>query len=85
MALPHEVKDAPRGLQFEGMAQKLTDESEVASARSVYEDRIFDGKTIDKLIAHPERPHAFYKITPSKFVLFDAVNFPDSPRQEGSR
>ena len=29
-------------------------------------------------------PHVFYKITPSKFVLFDTKNFPDDPRQEWS-
>lgn len=82
IALPQTPQDQPRGLQFEGKAEKLTDEADILHARSTYEGRIFDAKTIDGFMIHEERPHAFYKITPSKFVLFDAVNFSDNPRQE---
>ena len=82
LALPHTPSDDPRGLQFEGTVVKLENEEEIAIARSLYEIRIFDTETIDSFMAHKERPHAFYKITPSKFVLFDVVNFPDDPRQE---
>lgn len=82
MALPHTPQDPPRGLQFKGAATRLTEEADVAKARSVYQGRIFDGATVDTLMVHPERPHAFYKVVPSLFVLFDAVNFPDNSRQE---
>jgi len=82
MALPHTPEDVARGLQFEGTSEKLTNKDDIAKARSVYEGRIFDAKTIDDLIAHKERPHAFYKIAPSKFVLFDVENFPEDSRQE---
>ena len=33
-------------------------------------------------IASGKNPHKFYRLTPSKIVLFDNKNFPDSPRQE---
>jgi uncharacterized protein YhbP (UPF0306 family) len=82
IAKPHAVSDVPRAIQLKGTAEKLIDKNVIAHARSVYEDRIFDSATIDKLMVHPERPHVFYKIIPSKFVLFDAVNFPESSRQE---
>ncbi len=82
MALPQTPQDVPRGLQFKGTAAKLTDKTEIAKARSTYEGRVFDAQTIEKFMAHKERPHAFYKITPTKIVLFDAKNFPDNSRQE---
>ena len=82
LAVPQTPADKPRGLQFEGTACVIEDETEAAQARSMYQDRIFDADTIDKLIAHPDRPHKFYKITPKKFVLFDVVNFPQDSKQE---
>lgn len=82
IALPQTPQDQPRGLQFEGKAEKLTNETDIAHARQTYESRIFDAETIDKFMVDQERPHSFYKITPSKFVLFDVVNFPDNSRQE---
>lgn len=82
LALPLTPADKPRGLQFEGNAVEVTDEDEIKKAKGLYQDRIFSTEQIDAFIAHAERPHVFYKIQPSKFVLFDTVNFPDDPRQE---
>ncbi len=78
----HDVTDKPRGIQFKGTAVKITESSDAEQARSVYQDRIFDAETIDKLTTHPQRPHAFYKISVAKYVLFDTINFPDQPMQE---
>jgi len=33
-------------------------------------------------IAKGKNPHKFYRLKPSKIILFDSKNFPDSPRQE---
>jgi uncharacterized protein YhbP (UPF0306 family) len=82
IVLPQTPKDMPRGLQLEGTAEELSTAEDIAKARSVYEGRIFDVETINNLMAHPEKPHKFYKITPALFVLFDAVNFPDESRKE---
>ena len=82
MCLPHTPEDKPRGLQFEGKAEMLTDEADVQKAMSVYIDRIYPKEKVDEFMAHAERPHKFYRIKPSLFVLFDVVNFPDNPRQE---
>lgn len=82
IVLPQTPEDPPRGLQVEGTAEVLTREEDISKARSVYEERIFPKDTIDKFIAHTEKPHRFYRITPRKFVLFDVVNFPNNSRQE---
>ena len=82
LALPQTPEDNPRGIQFEGVAQKLVDVGEVGKVRKLYQGSIFDSKSIDDFMSHPERPHVFYKIKPSKIVLFDTVNFPDEPLQE---
>lgn len=81
-ALPHEPSDPPRGLQFQGIAEELTDIGSIQRARSLYQGRIFDNQTIDSLINNPEKPHRFYRAKPTRFVLFDAVNFPENSRQE---
>jgi len=82
LAKPHTVSDTPRAVQFSGTAQKLTDPADIAKARSVYEGRIFDAETINKLMENNERPHVFYKITPTKLVLFDVENYPENSRRE---
>jgi hypothetical protein len=33
-------------------------------------------------IASGKNPHKFYRLKPSRIVLFDTKNFPDVPRQE---
>lgn len=80
MALPHTPADKPRGLQFEGVAEILTKEEDIDKAISVYKDRIFPLATIQDFIAN--KNHRFYRIRPTRFVLFDTVNFPDDSRQE---
>lgn len=84
MALPVSPQDKGRGLQFEGIAEILTEEKDIAAARAVYTDRIFSKEQIDTFMALPDRPHRFYRIRPTRFVLFDTVNFPDNSRQEYS-
>ncbi len=82
IVLPHTPADPPRGLQFEGVAELLTDQADIDKAISVYQGRIFSKKQIDEFVEDDEKPHSFYKIKPSQFVLFDVVNFPENPRQE---
>lgn len=82
LAKPHEVGDPARAIQFRGTANLLTGVDEIALARSVYEGRTFDAAQIETFMSDAERPHAFYKITPTKFVLFDTENFPENSRQE---
>ncbi|MGH7867802.1 MAG: pyridoxamine 5'-phosphate oxidase family protein [Candidatus Dormibacteraceae bacterium] len=84
IALPHEPKDPARGVQFEGIATLIDGNQGMRHARACYEGRIFSAKQIDSLLHHPDRPHRFYKISPTEFVLFDALNFPNNSRQQWS-
>jgi len=81
LALPHTTDDTPRGLQFEGTVERLDNEA-IETALKLYEDRIFSRSKINEMMNHPERPHSFYKITPSRFQLFDIVNFPVEQMKE---
>ena len=47
----------------------------------VYARKIFPKNKIHELIKNKSKPHRFYKITPTQYVLFDAVNFPEESRQ----
>ena len=81
VVLRHAPKDPPRGLQLQGIAEMLTDQKDIDKAISAYRDRIFPMKTIKRLMLDEENQHKFYRIKPTQFVLFDAVNFGDNWRQ----
>lgn len=82
VVLSQNPTDPPRGLQLQGIAQPLTDQKDIDKAISVYQGRVFTKEAIDELIQNKEKPHMFYKIKPTKFILFDAVNFGNNWRQE---
>lgn len=82
IALPQTPEDPPRGLQFQGTAELLTDQEDIDKAISIYAGRIFSKETIKEFMKNREKPHKFYRIKPTQFVLFDVVNFPDNSRQE---
>lgn len=82
MCLPQTPEDVPRGLQFEGVAEVLTDDADIQKAKAVYVGRIFSEEKVEEFMTHSDRPHKFYRIRPELFVLFDVKNFPDNPRQE---
>lgn len=72
---------AVRGLQFEGKAKLLTGKKE-EKASKFYIKQMNREKTLLEDIRSGKNPHKFYGIKPSKFVLFDRINFPDNERQE---
>lgn len=82
IVLPQMPEDPPRGLQFQGVAEMLEDRVDIDKAISVYADRIFAKEKIKEFMEHKEKPHRFYRIKPTQFVLFDVVNFIDNSRQE---
>jgi uncharacterized protein YhbP (UPF0306 family) len=82
ICLPQTPSDSPRGLQLEGEAELLTNPVDVATAMKCYVGRVFNLKQTKQFMANLDSPHRFYRIKPSSFILFDAVNFPDSPRRE---
>lgn len=82
ICLPQTPTDKPRGLQLEGTAELLTKPADVAKAMKNYVGRVFNLKQVKDFMAHLDRPHRFYRIKVDNFVLFDAVNYPENPRQE---
>ncbi len=81
IVLPLTPADPPRGLQLQGVAEVLTKQEDIDKAIAVYKDRIFSTADIKELMEGEEKPHKFYKIKPTQFVLIDAVNFGDNWRQ----
>ncbi|MGB4800102.1 MAG: pyridoxamine 5'-phosphate oxidase family protein [Candidatus Saccharimonadales bacterium] len=82
ICLSQSPKDNARGLQIEGSAVALTKPAKIAHAMQHYAGRIFTRKQVEDFMAHPDRPHSFYRPTPEALVLFDTVNYPSDPRQE---
>lgn len=72
--------EGPRGLQFEGIAELVPDE-EVEANLSLYCKRLNRDMSLIKDIQTGKNPHKLYRIKPSRFVLFDRVNFPHNERQ----
>jgi len=82
IVMPQNPDNPPRGLQFQGIAKMLEDQKDIDRATSLFTDRIFSKEKIKEFMENKEKPHRFYRIKPTKFVLFDAVNFPENARQE---
>lgn len=81
IAAPQNPEDPPKGLQFEGVVNRLEDPDDISAAKKLYVGRIFPAEKVEALMA-AANPHYFYRIKPTSFVLFDAENFPDNARQE---
>ena len=73
-----------RGIQFEGKASEVP-LPELPRAFRLFTKRFPKTKAFIKSVKDIIKnitQHRFYKIKPSRIVLFDEVNFPDNPRQE---
>lgn len=82
IVLPHTPADPPRGLQLQGIAEIVSSPKDVSQAILLFTKRIFSKRQIADFMALKDKPHRFYKIKPTQFVLFDVVNFPENSRQE---
>lgn len=75
----HGMKDKPRGIYFEGVAEMLSEVYEEHPAYISYKKRFGLDKS-DIVESRLETGHKFYKITVSKFYVFDAIE--SSPSQK---
>lgn len=82
IVLPHTHGEKARGLQFQGIAKQLKGE-EAKRGMECY-SKCYPDVPAEKIraIAEGKESHVFYCISPTLFVLFDEINFPDNPRQE---
>lgn len=81
IVLHHTPGDSVRGIQFQGTAKELLDKKEAKVALACYAKRYGMPVKRVKEILDGTDGHVAYKITPSLYVLFDEVNFPNDPRQ----
>lgn len=73
--------DYLKGLQFEGRAKMLTGEEEEAGIR-LYKDQLRRKDISLEDMRSGKNPHKLYMVKPSKYILFDNLNFPEAPKQE---
>ncbi len=74
------------GMQIEGIAEQLTNSADIEKAAKIYYERYksdadFFTNFVEDFVSGV-RLHKFYRIAPKAIVLFDEVDFPQSPRQE---
>jgi uncharacterized protein YhbP (UPF0306 family) len=82
IVLPFKPDEPVMGIQFQGVAKKVTDIKESLMLMQSYGARFGMDKQTIETIAKSTEGHMCYVITPSLFVLFDQIHFPDNPRQE---
>lgn len=77
----HQIGEKPRGVYFEGVAERLTDVNENHPAYTFYCERFGTGPEILEE-SKTETGHAFYKITVKDFYLFDSRESDPSKKYE---
>lgn len=81
IVLPHTPGDDVQGIQFEGTATQLSHVREAKKGLDTYAIRFnMSHKRVSEIISGVDE-HVCYKITPTSFVLFDEVHFPDDSRK----
>lgn len=82
VAVPIKFDKPVTGIQAEGFAEPVTDKQTIADIMRRYVDRYNSGQQFYDLFVAGQNQHVLYKFTPSKYVLFDEVTFPDDGRKE---
>lgn len=77
----HGKNDKPRGVYFEGTAERLIDVDETHPAYTTYCERFDEGPEILEE-GKTDAGHGFYKITVENFYLFDARESSPSQKYE---
>jgi uncharacterized protein YhbP (UPF0306 family) len=72
------------GIQSEGSATVVEDEETVKKVLPAYVEKYGNGKDFYELFKAGKNQHQLYKFTPSKYFLFDEVNFSDGQKHEWS-
>lgn len=81
MITQHKISEKPRGVYFEGLAEELIDVDENHPAYKLYCERFnTDSSILEE--AKREDGHKFYKITVTKFYLFDSRESNPSQKYE---
>lgn len=73
------------GLQIQGSAEVVEDPASIRLIAEQYAAKFNRDNQWVNDFAACKTDHKLYKLTPSLYVLFDEVNFPENARQEFSR
>jgi len=82
VAVPIKFDKPVTGIQAEGTAEIVTDRAVIADVMKRYVERYNSGQQFYDRFVAGQNQHVLYKFTPSKYVLFDEVTFPDDGRKE---
>lgn len=81
IAINYAIGEKVIGIQVEGSAKVLTKQSEIKSVATAYAKRFNRTDSWISDMTNNKTSHKLYKLTPSQFVVFDELNFPDDPRR----
>ncbi len=70
------------GVQLEGDAKLVDDNSEIKEKVKLYSDKFNRGNSWCEDFIAGKNEHKLYRIKPRLFVIFDRVNFPEDSRKE---
>lgn len=76
------TEDYVIGLAFEGTAELVQEFDE--SIAYAYQKKLSKDANFVEDMRNNVKPYKFYRLVPSKFVLFNTKDFPDDSRQEWS-
>lgn len=82
MAIRAERGKPPIGVQIEGDATLVEDETEIRQVIPRYAEKLGRSATLLEETLSGENKNRLYRLTPRAFVVFDPGSFPDDPRQE---
>jgi len=71
-----------RGLQFQGVASETSGDAQILGRNLYIKKYDRPQNHHEEVLTDPDADANWYIIKPSQIVLFDQINFPDSPRQE---
>jgi uncharacterized protein YhbP (UPF0306 family) len=81
IVLPHNYGDKVRGVQIEGEARELLG-VDADAGRNIYKSKYWIVEDRIMTAAEGGDPQVCYQVRPTKILLYDEVNYPESPSQE---
>ena len=85
VAPPFAIGDKSRGLQLFGVAGEVREEPDLSTGLAAMQRRYdFTDERFEQLrteVAHGSADYGLYRFQPDQIILYDTVNFPESPRQ----
>lgn len=85
IAVPYGIGDKPRGLQFDGIVYELHQNPEVSlglvALKKRYGVKPKRVKNLKEELIVGSVDYGLYCLRPNTIVLYDTLNFPDSPRK----